>query len=333
MTDFDDLLLDQVHVRTDRRRRTVRAVGGSVLAAAAVLAVIIAASAGKELSRPGSPPQVAGPAPDGWRWESFRKVELQVPATWGYDGSPSQWCVSWREAKPLPFVNRPGPSTMAHCPEVPDLDSRTPYVSFDGGEAGLRSFDHGWAREARSIAGTVVTIFSDDPALRARIFASAREITGTDVNGCAASHPAAADPTTRPTSGGGLGMVGDIQSVSVCGYMLPSAGKVTLFTGRTFTGTAATGLVDAIRSAPAGSGPNNPPDVCVPDDLGERVYVLVVHGSQHDQEVIVRYAGCQHNGTDDGDTERRLTTDVLSAILTGADRHGSMSGAVGNLLR
>lgn len=325
----DDLLLDHVHVRIHRRRRTVRAVGGSVLAAAAVLAVIIATSAGKELSRPDSPPQVAGPAADGWRWESYRKVELQVPATWGYGVDLSQWCV---QAKPLPFVGRPGPSTMAHCPEVPDVDRRVPYVSFDEDRPVLRSFDHGWAREARSIAGTVVTVFSDDPALRARIFSSAREITGTDVNGCTPNHPTAADPTTRPRSEGGLGTVGDVKSVSVCGYMLQSAGTEPLYTGRTFTGTAATGLVDAIRSAPAGSGPNNSPDVCTPEDLGERVYVLVVHGSQHDQEVIVRYSGCQHNGTDDGDTERRLTTDVLSPILAGADRVGSMSGAVGDLL-
>jgi hypothetical protein len=329
----DDLLLDHVHVRIHRRRRTVRAVGGSVLAAAAVLAVIISTSAGKELSRPDSPPEVAGPASDGWRWESYRKVELQVPATWGYGVDLSQWCVGYRrEAKRLPFVGRPGVSTMAYCPEVPDLDRRVPYVSFDEDRAGLRSVDHGWVWEARSIAGTVVTVFSDDPGLRARIFASAREITGTDVNGCAPNHPAAADPTTRPRSEGGLGTVGDVKSVAVCGYELRTAGTEPLFTGRTFTGTAATGLVDAIRSAPAGSGPNNPPDTCVPEDLGERVYVVVVHGSQHDQEVIVRYAGCQHNGTDDGDTERRLTTDVLSPILTGADRIGSMSRAVGDLL-
>jgi hypothetical protein len=302
-----------------RRRRTLRAVGASVLAAAAVLGVVIATSAGK----------VADEAPEGWRWESYGKVELQVPDTWRYGSDPSQWCVGWSGGQQVPRVFRPGASTAVLCPELPPAGSRAPYVSFLGGEAGVRNLDHGWVRESRSIGGTVVTIFSDDAALRARIFGSAREITTADVNGCARSHPAATNPTIRPRSEGGLGSVGDVRSVSVCSYQLRSAGT-PLFTGRTFTGTAASGLADAIRSAPAGSGPND--SACAAGDFGERVYVLVVHGSKHDQEVIVRYAGCWHNGTDDGHTERQLTSEVLNPIFAGSDRAGSLSMPVGKLL-
>lgn len=33
--------------------------------------------------------------------------------------------------------------------------------------------------------------------------------------------------------------------------------------------------------------------------------------------MLVRYSGCQFNGTDDGITLRRLTSDVVRPLLTG----------------
>jgi hypothetical protein len=43
--------------------------------------------------------------------------------------------------------------------------------------------------------------------------------------------------------------------------------------------------------------------------------LLVVHSSQRDQEVVLRFDGCDHRGTDDGQVERQLTADVLRPLL------------------
>ena len=89
-----------------------------------------------------------------------------------------------------------------------------------------------------------------------------------------------------------------------------------------------------VRTAPAGTGPDDTPSRCLPGDLGERLYVLRVHGSRRDQDVIVRYAGCDHNGTDDGTTRRQLTADVVGPLLTGSDRAGVvLTDRIGRWLR
>lgn len=320
---------------TDIRRRTLLAIGGAVVATAAI-AVTAATLAGAEDKQTPVPYiEAADKAPDGWRWESYGAVQLLVPTTWTYGGNPSQWCVMRSGAKPQPFVTRPGISTLAGCGEVPDPAHRTSYVAFDdGGGAGVKRFDRGWVRETRVLGGTPVTIFSDDAELRSRIFASVKPIAGTDVFGCTPNHPSTADRTVRPVSQGGLDSIGDVGRVSVCGYSLTDQRGGRLYTGRTFTGSAAVDLVTALRNATAGIGPNARPDQCVPGELGERLYVLRVHGSAHDQDVIVRYSGCEQNGTDDGVTKRMLTRDVFRALFTGADRNGGTgSPEIGEWMR
>src|SRR3954465_15549674 len=55
--------------------------------------------------------------PDGWRWESYRDVEVGVPADWGWgsgDQRLGQWCTN--EKHPKPIVGRPGVSTLVGCP-------------------------------------------------------------------------------------------------------------------------------------------------------------------------------------------------------------------------
>lgn len=45
--------------------------------------------------------------------------------------------------------------------------------------------------------------------------------------------------------------------------------------------------------------------------------VLTVHGSERDQEVLMRYNGCHFNGMDDGETLRQLTAQIAQPLLTG----------------
>jgi hypothetical protein len=65
--------------------------------------------------------------------------------------------------------------------------------------------------------------------------------------------------------------------------------------------------------------PPTPPAPFPEGPYGYEKMLLIVHGSQHDQEVVVRFSGCDYHGTDDGQVERQLTADVLrgteSAVL------------------
>ena len=279
---------------------------------------------------------------DGWRWESYQTIEIQVPEYWKYGTTGSPPCLV-KEMRP-PYVGRPGAKRAIGCRDpYPQLAHRASYLWFDAksrnptAEAraadmgiatgsrtpGVRPADHGWIEETRSVDGVLVTVLSDDDSLRQRILDSARVIDGKDVNGCTPDHPLARTPQGRPASTGGLASIGSIESIAVCRYAIAvGADKRNYIAGRRapmigssmLTGKAAQALVDAITAAPEGSGPNE--QDCL-DSYGSEVMVLTVHGSERDQEVLMRYNGCHFNGTDDGLTLRKLTSGILQPLLTG----------------
>lgn len=72
------------------------------------------------------PPVQVEPAADGWRWESYGGIELQVPDSfeWNTSGSPSYpaWCAATgRDGAPLAAVNRVHNQVMPAigCPPRP----------------------------------------------------------------------------------------------------------------------------------------------------------------------------------------------------------------------
>jgi hypothetical protein len=73
------------------------------------------------------------------------------------------------------------------------------------------------------------------------------------------------------------------------------------------------------------------PRVCVPDPGGELI-ILRAHGSKHDQDVLVRYAGCKHNGTDDGSVLRALTSNAAKRIFIGPHAPDGKSNVLYQLL-
>jgi hypothetical protein len=174
------------------------------------------------------------------------------------------------------------------------------------------------------VDGLHVTVLSDDDSLRRRILDSARLIDGSDANGCTPDHPLAHQPHGRPAAIGGLASLGSVESVAVCRYAISTrAGDerhAPLIASSAVTGDAAAALVDAIASAPEGNGPND--KECI-DTYGSDILVLKVQGRNHDQEVLIRYSGCDFNGTDDGVTLRQLTANLLQPILTGIHRPSS----------
>jgi hypothetical protein len=54
--------------------------------------------------------------------------------------------------------------------------------------------------------------------------------------------------------------------------------------------------------------------------------VLRVESAAGESTVHARYSGCDHNGFDDGVTERRLTREAMQPLLAGPNRLSGFSG-------
>jgi len=276
------------------------------------------------------------PAAQGWRWESYGGVELQVPDGWGHGTTGTPPCL--HQANAQPYVGRPGVVPTIGCsgPPVPALDKRTSYVWFDShAEPGVHSHDGGWVEETRTVAAMAVTVLTDDAGVRAHILRSARAAGTVDAAGCPADHAVTGGPDVRPAAEpGGLGTVGPVESITICRYAIgPSspAGHPVLSTSRV-VGEPARAIVDAILAAPQGSGPDDP-DSCAKDvAYGDDVLLVAVRGGAGTREVFVRYSGCDGHGTDDGHTRRALTADVVRPLLSGPHEPSSLSGPVGALV-
>jgi hypothetical protein len=321
----DDTLLSGVHTRL-RRRRLARTSGAVVLACAAVATAVTGVHSLTDEVSPSPAPSVAQPPP-GWHWESYSNIQVQVPDGW-QDGvaNPNWGCTKKKPAGPE--IGRPflGYRATVGCPvDAPALAFRVPHLFFDfNPRAGTFPRDHGWTEETRVIDGLGLSVFSDDDAVRRRILDSATLINGTDVNGCAPSHPAALRSDRRPASGSGLSSVGEVESVQICAYRTGSGtDRPPLLASAKISGDRARAVGDALLAAPevargwetaGGPNPRLTGDLCLVG--ATEILVLKVHGGEGDQEVLVRYAECVGNGFDDGTTVRRLTKAALQPLLT-----------------
>ncbi|MFL6118914.1 hypothetical protein [Actinophytocola sp.] len=303
-----------------RRRRRINASIAAIVALAVGIPVAIVATVH------GTSPTADDPNP-GWRWESYRGVQVQVPPDWGEGAPRSDWCAATpdgqaRRATPPGAVGRPRMILAIGCPsEYPPADQRTSSLYFDTrNKAGVRGFDHGWVEETRRVDDVFITVFSPDGALRAAIFGSARPIVGLDRYGCPTDHPVAADPDGyRPDPAvGGLPPADTVMAISVCRYTLKSDPAPPLLSSGRITGRSAQGAVAAIRSAPKGRGPDV--DNGRPEARGSEIVVLRIDTTDVTREVVVHYSGELGNGFDDGKTTRELTADALRSLLTGANR-------------
>jgi len=273
----DDRLLSDLHHRL-RRRRTGRTIGAAVLACAAVATAITAAHSLTADLR--TDPQVARPgAPDlGWRWESFKTVEVQVPSSWTqYISGPA----------PCTFLANPAVPTIGRlngwlsknwytCSDaVLPLDRRQPYLWFDDVQApGTKQYDGGWTEETRLVAGTKISVLTQDDALRRRILASARPITGTDYYGCTPQEPA---PNTgiAPTDG--------VTSADICEYW-----KGSLVAGSTLPKAPAVTLARGLGTTPL-SPPTSAPGC---QDPSPRDYRITLHTPGKSWPVRISYTTC-----------------------------------------
>jgi hypothetical protein len=321
----DDTLLSGVHTRL-RRRRFARTTGAVVLACAAVATAVTGVHSLTDEVSPSPAPSVAQPPP-GWHWESYSNIQVQVPDGWRDGVADPIWrCTKKRLAGPV--IGRPFLGYMAAigCPvEVPALALRVPHLFFDfNPRAGIFPSDHGWTEETRVIDGLGLSVFSDDDAVRRRILDSATLINGTDVNGCAPSHPSVLRSDLRPTAGSGLSSVGAVESVQICAYgIVPQPDRPPLLGSAEISGDRARTVGNALLAAPEvakGWETAGDPHLVASGGLCQvpvnEILVLRVHGGERDQEVVVRYTDCIGNGFDDGTTVRRLTKAALQPLFT-----------------
>ncbi len=190
-----------------------------------------------------------GPATS-WRTESYGGVELTVPSTWGWGGTPvnpglgPDVCeVRGATVSPdgtrdpnarmrLPFVGRPvlqsdACAMVAAADARPDVDAvwfGSPLQS--GAEEGVRTV---------AVGGVQITVFTSNADLRDRILASVRAVGEADANGCPADGRRAPQTSTERAGTNPTGLV-------VCAYS-----NGALLFGATRDAEAARDYSDAAR--------------------------------------------------------------------------------------
>jgi len=232
------------------------------VAALAVLALIVTVALVAKANRTPSGvityPSVQ--APTDWRYESYDGVQVQVPATWGFGGSPlhadflqgrlgacgaNQAAVlsaadhATYVSSATAFVGRPAKLTEACVPwgsdgVMPTADALWFESPLPVGVKNVGSV----VAETRAIGGQHLTVFSTRSALRRQILGTA-QVVDTDANGCPrnAVHQATAGPDRlTPTS------------LAICVYSQDSGSSVLMWSGR-MDGPAAQRYADAVGQA------------------------------------------------------------------------------------
>jgi hypothetical protein len=272
---------------------------------------------------------------DGWRWESYGGIEVAVPSSWGWaNGSQrlSQWCTAQQDQLAQPVVGRPGASTLVGCPGG-DTPAPGTLVQKTGQ---LVSFDRtteppGVQQEGDQTLvrrdGVVITVNAPQE-LRQRIVDTIRRVD-VDSYGCPTEHPISARPQHRPPKPVGVASLRDVSSVSACKYELaggPGSSSPRLVSALRLDGSAAARAVREIAKAPVGAGPNAP-QTCLPEvSYGDEAIVLLVRSAAGPTEVLLRYAGCDHNGFDDGVSGRTLTAAAVAPLVAGPNAVFTFSG-------
>lgn len=296
---------------------------------------------------PTSEPAADSPAlPDGWRWESYRNLELAVPADWSYSGGGiTSWCAATGRDNRLPGVGRPGPVLGIACPQAepgePDpgslLRNGGTYVNFSSAEENLK--DEGDRIVLRR--GDLAVVIQAPPQLRDQIAATVHTNSDTDAAGCSLEHPLGEDRTWRPPTVA-VESLTDVERVASCKYSLPRGGVPDegedgsgpdLISSLVIEGAAAQDSITGVASAPVGGGPNSPQNCSEDSSYGDEAIALVVTRTSGDiVTIVLRYDGCVAAGFDDGTEVRTLTRDAVTPFIAGPNRPNSYQSSKGKIL-
>jgi hypothetical protein len=276
------------------------------------------------------------PLPPGWRWESYGGVQVGVPGEFGWGNSSqrlSQWCVGATRSR-KPIVGRPDAATAVGCRGMTDKPRSETMVKNTGVVVALGADPA--HRDGTVIEGDRLTVTLGGVDVIVQAPKGLREqIAGTvhrapvDANGCPATHPISTDTGLRPRTPVALRTLTDVSAVAVCRYALDRANTPGhgLLASLRLSGPAGGTAIERIVAAPHGGGPDAPQQCSLDVAWGEEAVVLRVRSAAGDTEVFLRYAGCDHNGFDDGVDERALTAAATDMLLAGP--HQQYSGVGG----
>ena len=257
-------------------------------------------------------PATVPPAPAGFRWESYRDVQVQVPDTWAYASAPqSDYCI--RKDLPLePYVdlNRGvGPAAAILCGGDLSDDRQAMHLSFTpvAGPLPFAAPSTQWRQYRRELgqARITVTARADDAGLANRILATASLVpAGTDPNGCPVNQPA-----VPPVALAGL----DAGELGVCLYEA-NDDRGAFRSSVLLTGAAAQRAWQAVLAAPEGGGPDGSASSC---GTSPGWPMLLLVGAER-VPVAASVAGCVGNGVADAaaaDQARALTSELCRALF------------------
>ncbi len=257
------------------------------------------------------PQRMASSAP-GFRWESYRDVQVEVPETWGYARAPqSDYCIykSW-PSQPYVDLNRGGGAVAAiGCGEALRDDQQAMHLSFtpaDGAKP-WSADSKTWKQHSRivGLARITVTARKADSELADRILNSAVVVpAGVDPAGCPVQLPAVDSVELEGLDAGEL---------TVCLYDREGE-PAGLRSSVVLTGAEATTAWQAALAAPDGGGPDMAPATCG-DDGGWPMLLLV---GTDQVPVSASAGGCSGNGVADSSARggmRAITRDLCQSLM------------------
>jgi hypothetical protein len=274
--------------------------------------------------------------PAGWRWESYRGVEVGVPGSWGWDEGPVQLALACADLIQVdkPVVGRPGGVPLALCGDRPGKPRYATLLAHAGSIVFFESTDD--ADGARQ-EGDRVTVRLDGTQIGVQAPAELRsQILGTihrvdvDSSGCPTTDPISDRPERRPPQPVDVRSLRAVTDVAACRYEIgdDAPWDRRLVSSVRITGGQALQAVAGIAAAPVGGGPDRPGD-CLPEvSYGEAVVVLRVRSPGGLSQIYLRFSGCDHNGFDDGVAVRALTRTAVAPFLTGQNQVQGGGGPV-----
>jgi hypothetical protein len=320
--------VDTGAVRSRVRRRSRLRVAGAALAVVVVAGgvatgVELGSDDGNRSTGPTNSTQPLPPPDDGWRWDFYRDIRIQVPTAWEYGDEPgSDWCVGEGAGLPKdPYIalDAGGIVLGIGCPSTdggpgfsdePPTDLWATHVALTrlepNDQASVSQRD-GWWILKQPVGHVLVKAVGKDRPVVDRIVASATGVDD-DSGGCSPHSPLQDSAFPSPEPAFDIEQLTSVDAITVCSYDLVPAGTGLLGV-YTMEGVDADAELRALQAAPVGGGPDRPSD-CYPDDPGDAALQLRLTSGSDTHTVhtmYVFYSSCHDNGFDDGTALRELT--------------------------
>jgi hypothetical protein len=297
--------------RLARRRRTTWVAVAAAVAVAAIpvgFAVVRGGDSSAPVPSVSSP--TVSPVSDGWRWESYRDVEFQVPDSWGY-GNINAWCFGNAQ----PVVDRPNVGPGTGCSPTTGygawlgssalVDLAVPNGSVWQWTDGPDTYPVGSWLSIVLRGDVALHVVAESQATALHIAQSVRVVADVDSHGCAPVAEMDSDIVGPPV----LPSLESAHDVSVCLYDVsagPHLEELLVRSDRLSDGSGQR-LLDALRSASA----LGQSQITCPKLVRAQAFLVHLPGGDvwlnpgHD---------CRPEGILDGGDIRHLTADVLYAL-------------------